>query len=268
MPGAGDVEAFLFSQRIGFCQHYANAMAIAARAVDIPSRVIIGYQGGEYNPMSEEWVVREENAHAWVELWLPDQGWTRFDPTAAIAPYRIQSGGLSGDLFTGDGEDRRAWGSRMAESFAAVAWLRHALDAGQTFWQNWVINLNRDRQSSLLGQLGISTLGEIAILIGGSIIAITLGILAYGFWRRRKSESLDPLAKACRQLLRKLAKHGVSKPEHESFGRFLWRHGKALPEKDAVLWRQAAALYNAVRYGDLTKQDEAIKAVRKINNNL
>ena len=84
-PGAGNPEIFLFRDRIGFCEHYASAMVLAARSVGIPARVVIGYQGGERNPLTGDWVVREESAHAWTELWLDGEGWVRFDPTAAVA---------------------------------------------------------------------------------------------------------------------------------------------------------------------------------------
>ena len=86
LPGAGNPETFLFRDRIGFCEHYTNAMVLAARSIGIPARVVIGYQGGARNPLSGDWVVREESAHAWAELWLDGEGWVRFDPTAAVAP--------------------------------------------------------------------------------------------------------------------------------------------------------------------------------------
>ena len=84
-PSAGNPEVFLFQDRIGFCEHYTSAMVLAARSVGIPARVVIGYQGGERNPLTGDWVVREESAHAWAELWIDGEGWVRFDPTAAVA---------------------------------------------------------------------------------------------------------------------------------------------------------------------------------------
>ncbi|MBM4221584.1 MAG: DUF3488 domain-containing protein, partial [Gammaproteobacteria bacterium] len=81
-PPLGDqpVDDFLFGTRSGFCEHYASAFAMLARAAGIPARVVTGYQGGEPNPLSDYWIVRQSDAHAWTEVWL-DGYWERYDPT-------------------------------------------------------------------------------------------------------------------------------------------------------------------------------------------
>ncbi len=88
----GSVDAFWFDSRRGFCSHFAGAFVYMARAVGIPARMIGGYQGGEMNPLTGHLVVRQYDAHAWTEVWLEGRGWVRFDPTAAVAPARIESG--------------------------------------------------------------------------------------------------------------------------------------------------------------------------------
>ena len=62
------------------------------RAAGIPSRVVTGYQGGEYNDLGGYYIVRQSDAHAWAEVWLEGRGWVRVDPTAAVAPERVERG--------------------------------------------------------------------------------------------------------------------------------------------------------------------------------
>jgi protein-glutamine gamma-glutamyltransferase len=90
--GANPVDEFLFDSREGFCEHYASAFTFLMRAVGIPARVVTGYQGGEFNPYDGTLTVRQYDAHAWSEVWLPGEGWVRIDPTAAVAPERIEQG--------------------------------------------------------------------------------------------------------------------------------------------------------------------------------
>ncbi|MFX8813075.1 transglutaminase-like domain-containing protein, partial [Acinetobacter baumannii] len=83
---------FLFSKKAGLCEHYAGAFVVLMRALDIPARVVTGYQGGEYNTYDNYMIVRQSDAHAWAEVWLTGQGWVRIDPTSAVAPERIDQG--------------------------------------------------------------------------------------------------------------------------------------------------------------------------------
>ena len=85
------VDMFLFDTRRGFCEHYASAFVVLLRAAGIPARVVTGYQGGEINPSGGYMIVRQSDAHAWAEA-LIDGRWQRFDPTAAVAPSRIETG--------------------------------------------------------------------------------------------------------------------------------------------------------------------------------
>ena len=86
------VDEFLFETRRGFCEHYASAFAVLMRAAGVPARVVIGYQGGTFNRYGGYWIIRQSDAHAWDEIWLEGRGWVRVDPTAAIAPERIERG--------------------------------------------------------------------------------------------------------------------------------------------------------------------------------
>src|SRR5204862_8101611 len=83
-----DLEQFLFHRRVGFCEHYAATFATLMRLAGVPARMVVGYLGGEYNDLGGFFLVRQADTHAWCEVWLPESGWTRVDPTSAVAPGR------------------------------------------------------------------------------------------------------------------------------------------------------------------------------------
>jgi Transglutaminase-like superfamily len=80
-PGRNAVDFFLFDSKRGFCEHFASAMALLARAVNVPSRVVTGFAPGKYNPFTGFFEVRGTDAHAWTEIYFPVAGWITFDPT-------------------------------------------------------------------------------------------------------------------------------------------------------------------------------------------
>ncbi len=261
-PGAGNPETFLFRDRIGFCEHYASAMVLAARSVGIPARVVIGYQGGELNPLTGDWVVREESAHAWTELWLDGEGWVRFDPTAAVAPDRILQGRLSGNSLSG--EDSRAFGTRIAENLGAVAWLRNAIDATQAFWQDWVINLDRDQQQGLLEGLGLQAFGSAGLFI---VMALLLAIgcaILYWYWTRRPRHDDDVIARALRRKLAAWEKRGYSKATAESVAVFFRRLAATAGAKQAAQLQQAATLYESLRYREDDNASQLLSLLKRI----
>jgi protein-glutamine gamma-glutamyltransferase len=81
VPGPQPLPMFLFDAKTGHCEYFASSMAILARAVGIPTRLVNGFQMGEFNPIGSDYIVRESDAHSWIEAYLPDRGWTEFDAT-------------------------------------------------------------------------------------------------------------------------------------------------------------------------------------------
>ncbi len=261
-PGAGNPEVFLFRDRIGFCEHYASAMVLAARSVGIPARVVIGYQGGELNPLTGDWVVREESAHAWTELWLDGEGWVRFDPTAAVAPDRILQGRLSGNSLSG--EDSRAFGTRIAENLGAVAWLRNAIDATQAFWQDWVINLDSDQQQGLLEGLGLQAFGSAGLFIVMALLLAIGSAILYWYWTRRPRSDDDAIARALRRKLAAWEKRGYSKATAESVAVFFRRLAATAGDKQAAQLQQAATLYESLRYREDDNASQLLSLLKRI----
>ncbi|HEY5791079.1 MAG TPA: DUF3488 and transglutaminase-like domain-containing protein, partial [Gammaproteobacteria bacterium] len=123
LPG-DPIDGFLFETRRGFCEHYAAAFTVLMRVAGIPARVVTGYQGGELNPLGGHLAVRQSDAHAWSEVWLPGRGWSRVDPTAAVAPERVERGIDAGASLGFDGAvsfrgGPGAWLAQLTEQ----AWL-------------------------------------------------------------------------------------------------------------------------------------------------
>lgn len=147
--GSNSVDRFLFDTRQGFCEHYASAFAVMMRAAGIPSRVVLGYQGGEINPMGQYMIVRQADAHAWNEVWLPRRGWYRIDPTGAVAPERIEAG-RSGAMFDGIGA---SWGLNAPSEF--IYQLQMTWDAMNTKWNEWILAYGPENQGEFMKWLGM-----------------------------------------------------------------------------------------------------------------
>ncbi len=249
-PGAsrGDpIEHFLFESRRGFCEHYAGSFALLMRLTGIPARIVTGYQGGSRNPLADHWVVRQSDAHAWVEIWLPDNGWVRIDPTAAVAPQRIERGidgaaSAASDgrvVFLGGGTGW--WSGLLNEG----RWLIDAIDLG---WYRWVLGFDTGRQQSLLAWLGLDRAGHYAAALAASIGMVLFGGLFWVMARRPRHDTGDPLRKIWRRFLDRLRRGGLALPEWSGpleVARQACRHW---PESAPQIERFVRA-YISLRYG-------------------
>ena len=147
--GSDPIDRFLFETRQGFCEHYASAFAVMMRAAGIPSRVVLGYQGGEINPLGGHMIVRQSDAHAWTEVWLDGAGWRRVDPTAAVAPERIEAG-ISGAMFDAIGA---SWG--LTAPSAILHRIALTFDAIDAKWNEWILGYGPDNQNRFMEWLGM-----------------------------------------------------------------------------------------------------------------
>lgn len=174
------VDQFLFDRRAGFCEHYAQAFVVVMRAAGIPARIVTGYQGGRFNPVDDTWVVRQSDAHAWAEYWLPERGWVRADPTAAVDPARIDRSGAT----LASREPLLGVAALGPRDTALLLQLRNQWDALNNTWNQWVLHYGSQRQLDLLNKLGLhqpdmATLAALAIAtllvataIGGAFLAL------------------------------------------------------------------------------------------------
>jgi protein-glutamine gamma-glutamyltransferase len=179
--GSSPVDRFLFDTRQGFCEHYASAFAFMMRSAGIPSRIVLGYQGGEINPLGGHLIVRQSDAHAWTEVWLERYGWYRIDPTAAVAPERIEYG-TRGATLDGVGE---LWGFTAPPQFLQD--LTMAWDALNAKWNEWVLGYGPETQSKLLEWLGMvdPNWRKMLLTLVGSVVALILMISAFMMLRYR-----------------------------------------------------------------------------------
>jgi len=178
--GRDPVDEFMFDTRQGFCEHYASAFTVMMRAAGIPARIVLGYQGGEMNPVGEYLIVRQSDAHAWTEVWIEGVGWYRVDPTAAVAPERIDAG-MSAAMFDGAAA---AWGLSAPSEFLhnlGLSW-----DAVNAKWNDLVLGYGPENQNKLMEWLGMDDpdwrkmmLTLIGIVIGMVILISLLLALRY-----------------------------------------------------------------------------------------
>lgn len=206
--GRHSVDEFLFDTKAGFCEHYASAFVTLMRALDIPARVVTGYQGGEYNPIDGFLTVRQGDAHAWAEVWLAGRGWTRVDPTAAVAPDRVEQ--ARGRAVR---ERAAAGGGTLAPAvFDLWRTLRLNAEAIENAWNQWVLSYSPERQRALLRALGLAPDTQTLLVVFAIAISVLLAILAWFSLRHRVQR--DPLGQIVTLLKERLLRAGVAPPPH------------------------------------------------------
>jgi hypothetical protein len=178
------------------------------RALDIPARVVTGYQGGEINPVDGFMTVRQSDAHAWAEVWLAQGGWTRVDPTAVVAPMRIEQGAV--EIARQAGLNPGFAGAAAARAPTWVRWLRAARfnwEALQNSWNQWVLAYSPERQRALLERLGLEPDWRMLGVLLAISLGVTLAVLAYFSLRFRSTR--DPLAQLFDRFRNRLIDAGV-----------------------------------------------------------
>lgn len=186
------VDEFLFDSRKGFCEHYASSTAYMLRKMNIPARVVVGYQGGEWNSMGEFLVIHQYDAHAWVEAWIEGKGWVQYDPTAAVAPNRIESGIREAMAEEGSFLEDSPLALARFNHIATINWLRDQMESLNYQWIKMVVNYDQQRQQAIfkrwLGSDSILRLAAVTILL--TVVFFTaVGLFALvPEWRRRRQQ--------------------------------------------------------------------------------
>ncbi len=253
--GRNSVDEFLFDSKRGFCEHYSNAFVVLMRALDIPARVVTGYQGGERNPIDGIFTVRAADAHAWAEVWLTGRGWVRVDPTAAVAPDRVEQ------------SVRQARAQRERSEKAPSGWQEHwrfQMDAWSNTWNQWVLNYDQKKQKQLLAKLGLrfdnwtELLGIMALFL---VVALA-GIAALTLRPRR---SKDPLERSYQRLLIKLARLGVNRQNRDTPLSLQKRALALLPQqRDRDGLERIVRRYNRLRYDVSSPSRSEIRALDQL----
>lgn len=258
--GRHSTDDFLWQSKRGFCEHFASAFVVLMRAAGIPARVVVGYQGGQLNPLKNFLVVRQADAHAWSEVWLSGEGWVRVDPTAAVAPQRIESG-LNGAL---DSSEVELLDSPFSlDSYSRVPLinlLRLRLEVLEYDWHRWVMNYDEDRQRGFLRELlGAVTPWRIAALLLGAGFLV-LAIVATGLRVSAGRAAKDPGEKLYARFLRILKSRGIKRRTGEGPRSLAKRAVRQQPELKTWVG-QVTVCYERYRYAG---QSESLEYLRKL----
>ena len=248
--GMNDLEQFLFHRRIGFCEHYAASFATLMRLAGIPARVVVGYLGGEYNDLGHFFLVRQADTHAWCEVWLPESGWTRVDPTTAVAPGRASldlNSFLERGIASGQMEPRQsALVAKLARS-ALFTNLRLTLETLSYEWDTRVLAFDADVQEVTLDSIGLANRGPFVLIIEILIVAVALLVIYFGWMQLRTRSRPDRVKTLYEHFCRKAARLGVQRDPFEGPSDFSNRAAQLLPNESKRI-RQISNTYIALRY--------------------
>ena len=201
------IDEFWLDRKEGFCEHFAASFVVVMRALDVPARVVTGFQGMDPVPVDGYYIVRQSAAHAWAEYWQEGVGWVRADPTAAIAPDRIERNfrlapaqGLVG-------------GAINAVNPALLRQLRDAWEGLNNRWNQWVLNYARGQQLDLLKKFGFQSPSweDLAILLVGLFSGLALLGAGWAWWDRHR---VSPWVRQWQQLLKLLQPLALDAAEH------------------------------------------------------
>ena len=239
--GEHGADEFLFDTKQGFCEHFANAFAVAMRAAGVPARVVTGYQGGEINPVDGWLTVRQYDAHAWTEVWLTEHGWVRIDPTAISAPTRIDLN-LAAAVPAGD-----PLPFLMRADLSWLKQLRFQWDAVTNTWNQWVLGYNPERQREFLRRLGMQQ-PDWQHMISTLTVLAGLALLGLAAWILHRRQRQDRALRLWNTLSRRMGKHGLARRPHEGPHDYAMRLAAAFPTAADEL-ELMASLYVRARYG-------------------
>ncbi|WP_133128407.1 transglutaminaseTgpA domain-containing protein [Legionella nagasakiensis] len=198
------LDKFWFSTREGYCEHYASTVTFILRAAGIPARIVIGYYGGEWNPLGQYLNVRQKDAHAWLEYWQEGLGWQRLDPTTAIATQRIDKNIMQESRDLTDSLDWNQY--RLKLSWITKTRLR--LESIRFFWERWLLFYNQERQQSLLQTFGLRHWNW-GMLFKLWMVSLLLFLFLGSIWIYWRKRVYDPVLKEYRRLQHELARLNI-----------------------------------------------------------
>jgi len=243
-----DLDEFLFRRRIGFCEHYAASYATLMRLAGVPARVVIGYLGGEFNEMGHFYLVRQSDTHAWCEVWLPNTGWTRVDPTNVVAPERINSGlesflernAAAGEIFP-----------RFSRTFARQPFFAKIRVTWQTLnyvWDSRVLGFDAEVQQALTHEIGLPDLRPVSLLFLSAIIAAGFVVILATWMQMLARAHPDPVQSLYARFCAKAARLGAPRDPTEGPVDFARRAGQFLPQESERI-ATISDCYVGLRYG-------------------
>ena len=245
------IDDFLFRTRVGYCEHFAGGFTVLMRSAGIPTRVVTGYVGGEWNRLGGYWMIRRMDAHAWTEIWLRGRGWVRVDPTAAVAPENIYDT-LDDRLPTGGGLFETLQGPRGIGQVGD--WLRQN-------WNDLVLGFNADRQQRMFGPLGFDRLDpmQLAVMFGVAA-SLALGLMVWLSLRAPREQ--DPVLRAWHRLGRRYERLGLGRAPHEPSTAWAERIAKTRGEKGRELL-DLIARFTRTRYAAAVADESSARRLAR-----
>jgi hypothetical protein len=226
------------------------------RLAGVPARVVTGYLGGEYNEIGRFFIVRQSDAHAWCEVWLPEVGWQRVDPTSVVASERVNLGlnsFLERNAATATDSNR---GDALVRDLARWPPIRRTRLAWQTLnyvWESRVLSFDEDAQESFFGSIGLGERDPTIYLLG---ISVTLVIIlsVYAAWFRWRTRPLpDRVRELYERFCRKAARLGAQRQPCEGPADFARRAAQLIPgEREHI--RHISEAYMAIRYAPQSRR--------------
>ena len=260
---ASPLEDFLFSRKTGYCEHYATAMVILLRTLGIPARLVTGFLPGEWNDFGHYYAVRQQDAHAWVEVWFPRSGWVTFDPTPSVMkqvpnPLLKQVGGLIDSIRLK--WDRFVIHYSFYDQMTIAQGVRSKGEGLRTYVSNLVAMLKdwgareRDAGAVPISQIPWRVLGSVCLCV---VCAFFIG--TYLRRRRAKAAFLNSDVASIQlyeRMLAVLAARGVNKPSATTALEF---SARVCQECQAAgpLVQELTSLYYRGRFGheSLSRED-------------
>jgi transglutaminase-like putative cysteine protease len=244
--GANATGTFLFEKRSGFCEHYASAFSLLMRRMNVPSRVVVGYYGGEVNPIGGFLTVRQSNAHAWSEVWVDHEGWRRVDATADATPLDDRGNPIPDDRRA----DPTAFNAGMGDSWLGhrLRWLSQRWDYVEAQWDRWGLAYDQESLAALQRLLGLERLGALGpalMLSTTSLLLLALVLLAM----RRRMRAPDPALRLYAEFCARMAHAGLARAPIEGPLDFARRAAGEFPASAERIARIAQG-YAELRYGE------------------
>lgn len=270
--GRNEIDDFLFNTKSGFCAHYAGALTFMARSVGIPARVVTGYQGGEWHESDQYLTLRQYDAHAWVEIWQPDSGWLRYDPTAMVAADRIDFGLEQALAHEGSFMQGQLFSMQKYKNVAWLNQLRITVDSINYQWQRWVLSYDNQRQQGFLEKiLGFKNWQQSLYIIAASFVAFFL-IASFLLWWKLRAAKPSPFMQAWQKLQNKGQSLGVEIQTGETAGQYCLRLLHAFPHQTDLIEATAKQinqlLYQPQLQDEKTVTEETIQSINHLTRQL
>ena len=266
------LDQFFFDTQEGFCVHYASSFTFLMRAAGIPARLVTGYLGGDYHEQGNFYSIYQKDAHAWAEVWLPEKGWTRVDPTAAVSPERVEHGidaalAQEQSLLNPGFLANAGWLDRVT-----LLRIQAAFELIDYQWTKYIVGFSSKKQSKLLQQLfGEQQYWKVALAV-----ALTLAIIFAVFYliitlkqEKKTVSAQEKYYRRLQQLIKKEALPASLQGELDSPSMTVRRYCVLLSQHFSPLERQLEQFYTtyeALQYQPLTLTQSNEKKAQLLAN--